>query len=107
MSINPINANNAYAQALKSAVSTSPSFGNADGASGPSSAFAAIVEDSISGITEATKKAEVVSAQAVAGNADLVDVVTAVSNAEHVVSTVTTVRDSVMKAYNDILKMPI
>ena len=45
--------------------------------------------------------------QALAGKADLADVVTAVSNAELTLQTVVAVRDRVVAAYLDILKMPI
>ena len=47
------------------------------------------------------------SMQAVAGEAGLVDVVTAMSNAEMVVQTVVSVRDRMVQAYNDIIRMPI
>ena len=47
------------------------------------------------------------SARAVAGQAEMVDVVTAVSNAEMVLETVTTVRDRVISAYQEIMRMPI
>jgi len=53
------------------------------------------------------RTAETVSAGAVAGNADLVDVVTAVSNAEMVLESVTAVRDRVISAYQEIMRMPI
>ena len=45
--------------------------------------------------------------QAATGKADLVDVVTAVAAAEATLETVVTVRDQVIKAYQDILRMPI
>ncbi|MCK5576553.1 MAG: flagellar hook-basal body complex protein FliE [Sphingomonadales bacterium] len=56
---------------------------------------------------DAAAKAEQATAMAVTGQADLVDVVTAVTNAEVVVESVVAVRDRVISAYNDIIKMPI
>ena len=56
---------------------------------------------------EAGKAAELATASAVAGEADLTDVVTAVSNAEMTLQTVVTVRDRVVAAYQEILRMPI
>ena len=47
------------------------------------------------------------SAQAAIGKADLTDVVTAVTNAEMTLQTVTAVRDKVVSAYQEILRMPI
>jgi flagellar hook-basal body complex protein FliE len=45
--------------------------------------------------------------QAVAGTADLTQVVMAVSKAEMTLETVVTLRDKVVQAYQDILRMPI
>ena len=56
---------------------------------------------------EAGKAAELATASAVSGEADLTDVVTAVSNAEITLQTVVTVRDRVIAAYQEILRMPI
>ena len=41
------------------------------------------------------------------GQADLIDVATAVSAAEITLETVVAVRDEVVKAYQEILRMPI
>lgn len=51
--------------------------------------------------------AEKLSVQAVAGKADINEVVAAVSNAEVTLQTVVAVRDKVISAYQDILRMPI
>ena len=45
--------------------------------------------------------------QAAAGTADLTEVVMAVSKAEMTLETVVTLRDKVVQAYQDILRMPI
>jgi flagellar hook-basal body complex protein FliE len=45
--------------------------------------------------------------QAAAGRADIVDVVTAIAAAETTLETVITVRDQVIQAYQEILRMPI
>ena len=52
-------------------------------------------------------KSEQVATQALMGKADITDVVTAVSQAETALSTVVAVRDKVINAYQDIIKMPI
>jgi flagellar hook-basal body complex protein FliE len=56
---------------------------------------------------DAAKKSEQMSAQAVAGKADVTDVVTAVNNAEMALDTVVAVRDRVISAYQEIMRMPI
>ncbi|CAN0606416.1 unnamed protein product [Ectocarpus sp. 12 AP-2014] len=43
----------------------------------------------------------------VQGRADVVDVVTAVAETEVLLETVVTVRDRVIQAYQEILRMPI
>ena len=49
-----------------------------------------------------------VQAQAVAaGKANMIDVVTAVAETETTVQTLVSVRDKVIAAYEDVLKMPI
>lgn len=45
--------------------------------------------------------------QAVAGGADLTQVVTAVSEAELTLQTVIAIRDRVIEAYKDIMRMPV
>ncbi|MEQ8369254.1 MAG: flagellar hook-basal body complex protein FliE [Alphaproteobacteria bacterium] len=70
-------------------------------------AFAGMVKEALAGAVDAGRHSEAVSAQAVVGEAQLVDVVTAVSNAELALETVVAVRDRVIQAYQDVLRMPI
>ena len=62
-----------------------------------------IADDTIA----AGRAGEQASLQAVAGKTELADVVTAVTNAEVALQTVVAVRDRVIQAYQDILRMPI
>lgn len=98
-----IDAAAAYSRALGQAIKGDKA---GDVAAGGAS-FKAALGDAIEGVTSASAKSETVSMQAVAGKADLVDLVTAVTNAELVVETVVAVRDRVIQAYNDIIRMPI
>lgn len=52
-------------------------------------------------------KSEALATKALSGKADLTDVVTAVSDAETALNTVVAIRDRVISAYQDIIKMPI
>lgn len=56
---------------------------------------------------DALKAGETISMEAIAGKAQLSDVVTAVTNAEVTLQTVVAVRDKVIQAYQEILRMPI
>src|SRR5471032_2935877 len=61
------------------------------------------VKDSINSISAGEKA----STQAVAGNANIVDVVNSVNSAELTLDTVVAVRDKVVAAYQSIMTMPI
>ena len=56
---------------------------------------------------DALRSSEEMSAKAVTGEADIVDVVQAVGNAEVTLQTVVAVRDRVISAYQEIMRMPI
>ena len=56
---------------------------------------------------EAGNKADQMSIAAVEGKANIAEVVTAVANAELALQTVVAVRDQVVQAYQEILRMPI
>ncbi|MEO0411780.1 MAG: flagellar hook-basal body complex protein FliE [Pseudomonadota bacterium] len=69
--------------------------------------FASMVEEGLNEVVGATSGMESAVAGKLNGQAQLLDVVTAVSSAEMAVETVVAVRDKVLSAYNDIIKMPI
>lgn len=96
----------AYSNALKSAQGQAGATGeiNAPG-NGPS--FGDLVTGAVENAITAQHKSEEVSAAAVLGKADLTDVVQAVTNAELTLNTVIAVRDRVINAYNQIMRMPV
>ena len=69
--------------------------------------FASLLQDSLGGVAQAGQKAEKQALAAVAGKGDLVDVVTAVAESEAALETLVAVRDRVIAAYEDIMRMPI
>lgn len=73
----------------------------------PSGGFGALLKEALQNTVDASRQAEAESAKAVAGKADITNVVTAVSNAEMALDTVVAVRDRVITAYQEILRMPI
>ncbi len=77
------------------------------GESNKSSTFQDLVAEGLSGAKETGYKAEAISVDALANKGELHDLVTAVSNAELTVNTVVAVRDRMVNAYQDIIKMPI
>ena len=75
--------------------------------SDPTQSFSDMVGDALKGAVQTGRDAESISEKAIAGQADLTDVVTAVSNAEVTLQTVIAVRDKVVAAYQEIARMPI
>ncbi len=73
----------------------------------PGKSFADMLGDVAMDAKAAGVSSEKLSIQAVAGKADLNEVVAAVANAEVPLQTVVAVRDKVISAYQDILRMPI
>lgn len=73
----------------------------------PRTGFAALVRDALAGAVASGQAGERLSLAAVADQADLTRVVTAVAEAETVLNTVVAVRDRVIEAYKDIMRMPI
>jgi flagellar hook-basal body complex protein FliE len=69
--------------------------------------FGSMVKNAMSDVMATTRKAETQMAAQVAGKAELVDVVTAISAAEASLETVMAVRDQVISAYQEIMRMPI
>jgi flagellar hook-basal body complex protein FliE len=104
----PISAANAYAKLAKLA-DPGASLGKAAGigadSNGPS--FGSMVKDAINSVVEAGKKSDAQSQAMAAGKANLVDVVTAVTETEVAVQTLVSVRDKVIAAYEEIMRMPI
>jgi flagellar hook-basal body complex protein FliE len=75
--------------------------------SGGSGGFSALLSRALDGAVNAGKQADAQATQAISGHGDLTQVVTAVSRAELALQTSVAVRDRVLQAYQDIIKMPI
>lgn len=73
----------------------------------PRAAFGAVLEQVLAEGMAAGRKGEVAATQAVAGHASLQEVVEAVNAAELTLQTVVAVRDRMITAYQDIIRMPI
>ena len=71
------------------------------------SEFADVLQDVAEGAMNSLRQGEQMSLKAAVGEADLNDVVMAVGKAEMTLRTVVTLRDRVIQAYQEILRMPI
>jgi flagellar hook-basal body complex protein FliE len=102
MNVSFANAAAAYASAARKA--TAPGL-EAPGKTGEG--FSEMVKQAAQSTVDSLKQGEAATLQAVAGKADIAQVVTAVSNAEVTLQTAVAVRDRVIQAYLDIVRMPI
>jgi flagellar hook-basal body complex protein FliE len=95
-------------QMLKGAAQTmAPAASGAQGPVAGSKDFLALVKDAAQDAVKTGQKAEALSVAGVAGQADLLDVVRAVGAAEVTLQTVVAVRDKMVNAYQELLRMPI
>ena len=69
--------------------------------------FAQLLGQAVQGVVDSGKTADTQARAMVAGKADMVDVVTAISQTELAMDTMVSVRDRVISAYEEIMRMPI
>lgn len=100
----PLVAMKAYAAAQQA---TQPVAAGASAASSSGTSFSQILQNVVGDLTHSTRQAETQMAAHASGKADLVDVVTSVASAETSLETMMAVRDQVISAYQEIMRMPL
>ncbi len=100
ITVTPSAAAQAYAKAARGAAQ-SPSQAPAEGS------FGATVQQALQSAVQTGHTAEDQATLALKGGGNLTDVVVALSHAEMTLQTATAIRDRVVQAYQDIMKMPI
>ena len=93
------------AQAYRNVASTPAAAANPGSAGGGS--FGEALGKAIGGAIDTSRQAEARATEAIAGHGSLTDVVSAVSRAELALQTTVAIRDKVVSAYQDIMRMPI
>jgi flagellar hook-basal body complex protein FliE len=103
----PVSAAAAYANIarLSSELARPPGAQSAAGAA--DQGFAALLKDAIGSVVDAGHKSDAQTKALASGKANMVDVVTAVAQTEVAVDAMVAVRDKVIAAYDEIMKMPI
>ena len=104
MSINPTMAARAYAAAMGQVTKAPEGAKTVDAGKGD---FSAVLQESLNGAANAGSKADAAILSQMTGKGDIVDVVSAVTEAEIAMKTLVSVRDRMINAYQDILKMPV
>lgn len=105
MSIQALSAANAYRSQMKLQQGIE---GAASESGEGGSSFAKLVQDGLQNVVDGQYKTEALKLDALTGGkVDIAELVTAVSSAELALNTVVAVRDKVISAYQDIIRMPI
>ncbi|OAN52572.1 flagellar hook-basal body complex protein FliE [Sphingobium sp. TCM1] len=108
MAIGTLDAAAAYGRSLKT---LAPLAGEGTTGIGQKEAgggsFGSMIETMVSDAAGTLRVAETESAKQVAGKGDMIDVVTAIGAAETALDTVVAVRDRVVSAYSEIMRMQI
>ena len=99
----PTVAANAYANLAR--LMDPGAAGKSPDAGGPS--FGDLLKDAIGSVVDGGRKSDAQTIAMTSGKANVMDVVTAVAETDVAVSTLVSVRDRVIQAYEDIMKMPI
>ncbi len=94
--------------AALSAAAAAQAYGRTDaGQTASLEGFGAALTNALQGVVDAGHAADQSSAQAIAGTGNLTDVVAAVNRAELALQTTTAVRDRMVQAYQEIMRMAI
>jgi flagellar hook-basal body complex protein FliE len=105
--VSPVSAAGAYAKLAR----LSDPGANLGKAAAPDSdaggSFGSMVKQAIGSVVEQGKRSDALAQGMAAGKANIVDVVTAVTETEVAIQTMVSVRDKVIAAYEEIMRMPI
>lgn len=69
--------------------------------------FGKLVQDALGGVVQQGRAAEAKQLSYASGKADVLDVVTAVAETEMALETMVSLRDKVIAAYEEIMRMPV
>ncbi len=99
LTVRPSAAAAAYARVDSGAQGAGDAAGGSD--------FGATLQQALQGAVDAGNTADTKAMEALNGTGNLTDVVSAVARAQLALQTASAVRDRVVQAYQDIMKMPI
>ncbi|MCP8883500.1 flagellar hook-basal body complex protein FliE [Devosia sp. XJ19-1] len=69
--------------------------------------FADLLAQNVQGVVDQGKAADQMALDSLSGKANVVDMVTALSETEMAIESMVTIRDRVISAYEEIMRMPI
>jgi flagellar hook-basal body complex protein FliE len=77
------------------------------GASKEDQSFANLLTQALGSVSESGKAADAAAMASAGGRTDMIDIVTAVAESETAMQTLVSVRDRVISAYEEIMRMPM
>ncbi|GAN55792.1 flagellar hook-basal body complex protein FliE [Tanticharoenia sakaeratensis] len=107
MQISAHAASNAYAATMQSAATGDDGVSDGISQSATGSDFGSVLSQAVSGAIQSGHSAESLAAQGISGGGDMTQIVTAVSQAQLALQTTTVVRDRMVQAYQDVMRMSI
>ena len=110
MTVDALQAARAYADIARTAGAATGGaggIGNAGTPQAPQADFGALLANAVDQATSTIRAGEAAGARVAAGDADVVDVATAISAAEVSLEAAIAVRNRVIEAYQEIMRMPI
>ena len=81
--------------------------GTGKGSDAGGQSFSAVLKEAVGSVLDAGRKSDAQTVAMASGKANVMDVVTAVAETDVAVSTLVSVRDKVIQAYEEIMRMPI
>jgi flagellar hook-basal body complex protein FliE len=104
----PISAAGAYANAARIVGDPSHALGQGGGADATSNtSFTSVLKEALNSVNETGHKSDQQTRALVNGGGNMIDVVTAVADTQVAIDAVVAVRDKVIAAYEEIMRMPI
>lgn len=96
LTVTPSTAANAYARVQNGGLG-----------GGEGSGFGDVMTRALQGVVSAGHEADAQSVRAISGEGNLTEVATAVTRAELSLQTAVSIRDKIVQAYQDVMRMPV
>ncbi len=106
MSIDSLIASKAYGDVMAQSKAPSTGVSSLD-ENKPGKSFGDMLKTMVGDAAETSKQSENMTVASLANEAEMIDVVNAITSAEVTLETVVAVRDKVIEAYQSIMRMPI
>ena len=103
----PLAAASAYANVARIADPSAALAGALGGGAKSETSFTSVLKEAMDAVQETGRKSDTQTRAMANGKSNMVDVVTAVAETEVAIDAVVAVRDKVIAAYEEIMKMPI